>query len=104
MVVQRVAASAGKTAVVSLNLWENAAWVVGPPAKVSVHVLNPLADPFVKEPSVAKFKRAPQGYTTPSGQPWPPTDKPAKVEANPLDKLPVDEARVQQVLDMMVLR
>lgn len=86
-----------------MNLWENAAWVVGPPAKFSVHVLNPLADPFMKEPSVAKFKPAPQGYTTPSGQPWPPIDTHAKVDANPLDKRPVDEARVQQVLDMMVL-
>ena len=100
---KRVAAPAGKTAVVFMNLWENAAWVVGPPAKFSVHALNPLADPFMKEPSVAKFKPAPQGYTTPSGQPWPPIDTHAKVDANPLDKRPVDEARVQQVLDMMVL-
>ena len=66
------------TAVVFMNLWENAAWVEGPPAKFSVHALNPLADPFMKEPSVAKFKPAPQGYTTPSGQPWPPIDTHAK--------------------------
>ena len=86
-----------------MNLWENAAWIVGLPVKFSVNVLIPLNDPLIKEPSVAKFKPAPQGYTTPSGQPWPPTDKPAKVDDNPLVKLPVDEARVQQVLDMMVL-
>ena len=33
---KRVALPAGKTDVVSLNLWENADWVVGPPAKFSV--------------------------------------------------------------------
>ncbi|TDM06117.1 MAG: hypothetical protein C4K60_15820 [Ideonella sp. MAG2] len=57
-----------------------------------------------KEPSVAKFKPSGLSYITPSGQPWSGPSGSAKVSNKPVQpKPPLDEGRVQQVLDMMLL-